>query len=116
MRFMIMHKVDAQMEAGGPPPQRIIQDMGEFVQRAIKSGTFKDGKKFDSSKDRNEPFEFTIDVSRVIKGWHEGVAGMKEGGKRKLIIPSELAYGERGRPGIPPNAELTFEIELLKVK
>jgi FKBP-type peptidyl-prolyl cis-trans isomerase len=80
------------------------------------TGWLKDGKKFDSSYDSKEPFEFKIG-GRVIKRWNEGVPGMKVGGKRKLIIPSELAYGAKGfPPDIPPNAELTFEVELLEIK
>jgi FKBP-type peptidyl-prolyl cis-trans isomerase len=81
------------------------------------TGRLKDGTKFDSSVDRGMPFSFPLGAGKVIKGWDEGVAGMKVGGKRKLIIPSELGYGKRGAGAkIPPDAELTFDVELLKIK
>jgi peptidylprolyl isomerase len=80
------------------------------------TGTLENGTKFDSSVDRHQPLTFVIGTGSVIKGWDEGVMSMKVGGKRKLIIPPNLAYGAAGRSGIPPNSTLNFDVELLGVK
>ena len=89
---------------------------GQFVS-VHYTGWLTDGTKFDSSKDRDEPFEFPLGQRTVIAGWDEGVQGMRVGGVRKLTIPPQLGYGARGAGGvIPPNATLVFEVELLAVK
>ncbi|MEO7716165.1 MAG: FKBP-type peptidyl-prolyl cis-trans isomerase [Capsulimonas sp.] len=80
------------------------------------TGTLTNGTKFDSSVDRGEPFPFQLGVGQVIPGWDEGVAGMKVGGKRKLVIPGDLAYGPNGQGEIPPNATLNFDVQLIAIK
>ena len=80
------------------------------------TGTLENGTKFDSSYDRGQPMEFKFVTQPMIKGWDEGLKTMKVGGKRKLIVPPSLGYGPQGRPGIPPNSILIFEVELLSVK
>lgn len=78
-------------------------------------GTLTNGQQFDASYDRGDPFSFTLGAGEVIKGWDQGVAGMKVGGKRKLVIPPDLAYGAQDKGSIPPNSTLLFNVELLKV-
>lgn len=84
--------------------------------RVQYTGWLDNGMKFDSSRDRNQPFEFQIGRGKVIKGWDEGLATMKVGGKRRLLIPPALGYGAAGAGPIPPNARLTFDVELLGVR
>ena len=99
-----------EVVGGGDGPEK-----GKNV-KVHYTGRLADGKKFDSSIDRGQPFEFRIGVGQVIRGWDEGVAGIKIGGKRTLIIPPDLGYGSRGAGGvIPPNATLLFEVELLEL-
>ncbi len=98
------------VEGTGPSPQT-----GQRI-TVHYTGTLTNGSKFDSSVDTGQPYEFPIGRGEVIKGWDEGLMTMKVGGKRKLIVPPDLAYGKRGRPGIPPNSTLLFEVELLGIK
>jgi peptidylprolyl isomerase len=103
------------VEGTGPSPKRGQTAVVHYTGWLYANG--EKGKKFDSSVDRNEPFDFPVGMGRVIKGWDEGVATMKVGGKRTLIIPPALGYGARGAGGvIPPNATLMFDVELLAVK
>ncbi|MEK9176288.1 MAG: FKBP-type peptidyl-prolyl cis-trans isomerase [Patescibacteria group bacterium] len=102
-----------------------IEDVVVGTGSAVKSGdtaevnytgTLLDGQKFDSSYDRNQTFSFKVGAGQVISGWDQGLIGMKTGGKRKLTIPSSLAYGEQGSGPIPPNTPLVFEIDLVAIK
>lgn len=100
----------------------LVEGSGEQVSKAGDvltvhyTGTLLDGTKFDSSVDRGQPFTFTVGVGQVIQGWEEGMLGMKIGEKKKLEIPSTMAYGETGAGGvIPPNADLIFEVELISI-
>lgn len=121
----------ASAAAGATPTERVeegglrITDLTVGQGKEAKSGDtivvhytgkLEDGYVFDSSHKRNKPFDVKIGVGRVIKGWDRGIVGMREGGKRKLVIPHPLAYGEDGTGKIPPRSTLTFEVDLLEVK
>src|SRR5262249_5433775 len=119
-------EIEMPNESMGPPADLVIEEItagdGAIAEpgRSVSvhyTGWLRDGKKFDSSHDRNEPFQFKLGAGQVIRGWDLGVAGMKVGGKRGLIIPPDLGYGARGAGGvIPPNSVLIFEVELLGVR
>jgi peptidylprolyl isomerase len=109
-----LQMIDTKVGTGASPRANqtaVVHYTGWLYVNGVK------GKKFDSSVDRNEPFEFPVGAGRVIRGWDEGVASMKIGGKRTLIVPPQLGYGAHGAGGdIPPNATLIFDVELLGVK
>ena len=112
-----LQKIDVKQGTGAEaaPGRNVVVHYTGWLYDATASDNH--GKKFDSSVDRGQPFTFPLGAGRVIKGWDEGVAGMKVGGKRTLVIPPEMGYGARGAGGvIPPNATLVFDVELLDVK
>jgi FKBP-type peptidyl-prolyl cis-trans isomerase len=110
-----------QMPETGYQAEEVTVGEGDIAERGDKVtvhyvGTLPNGQIFDSSRDSNTPFVFTLGAGNVIRGWDEGLQGMREGGKRRLVIAPDYAYGERGIGPIPPNATLIFDVELLNVE
>jgi FKBP-type peptidyl-prolyl cis-trans isomerase len=125
LQKQLQDQLNKQQESAGAKVESTDQTVGTGAEAVAGkkvtvnyTGTLKsDGSKFDSSLDRNQPFSFTLGGGQVIKGWDQGVVGMKVGGKRTLVIPAALAYGDQSpSPKIPPNSDLVFVIELLKVE
>lgn len=123
--FVIVNSKDTQLNINPENVQVQVEDTSEGTGVAAKDGdtlsvhyvgTFIDGTKFDSSRDRGTPFEVTLGAGQVIPGWEQGIIGMKVGGMRKLTIPPELAYGDKQVGPIPANSTLLFEVELLEIK
>ena len=120
--FTPVDTASMQRTASGLFVQDLTEGTGDTAQSGSTvvvhyTGWFTDGREFDSSHGRNEPFTAQLGVGNVIAGWDEGMQGMKVGGKRRLVVPPELAYGAAGHPaGIPPNSTLVFEVELLEVR
>ncbi len=121
MLFELEYPVSEKMTDSGLKYHDLVEGEGEVATAGQRvsvhyTGWLTDGSKFDSSVDRNEPFSFMLGRGMVIRGWDEGVQGMRAGGKRKLTIPPQLGYGATGAGGvIPPNATLVFDVELLSV-
>ena len=119
-------KPSIDIPAGNPPADLVVEDLEEGSGTEAKSGMnvlvhyvgvgWSDGKQFDASWDRGQPFPFQLGAGQVIPGWDKGVAGMRVGGRRELIIPPDLAYGPEGQPPIGPNATLVFVVDLLAVQ
>jgi peptidylprolyl isomerase len=121
----INKKPQIPKQTGNPPTKLVAQDVivgngaeakdGDQVSVQYVGVLYKDGKEFDASWKRNQPFDFTIGGGQVIQGWDQGVLGMKVGGRRRLIIPADLAYGAQSQPNIPANSALVFDVDLKKI-
>lgn len=116
LQYEIRHEIKDDKAKSAQKGKLVTVHYTGWLAEKDKAGNWNEGKKFDSSLDRHDPFQFTLGAGMVIRGWDEGVAGMKVGEKRRLLIPAELGYGSRGAGGIiPPNADLIFDVELLNV-